>query len=90
MTSPADMGFMAAMQGWWWLFWLAAFVVLICVLIGLALFIVGNGWRVRTGLRGRETTHEVLRRRLAAGNIGETEYLRLSELLDATARRPGT
>ena len=85
-----DMGFMAAMQGWWWLFWLAAIVVVCCVLIGLALFVVGNGWRVGSGLRGQETTHEVLRRRLAAGEVGEAEFLRLTELLEATARRPGT
>ena len=55
-----DGGYMGGMHGLWWLFWL--------MVVGVALF---NGWGRRGGRSDhpRETPHDVLRRRLANGEI---------------------
>ena len=65
--------FMGGMHGLWWIFWL--------VLIGVLLF---YGWG-RPGERGRrpsETPHDVLRRRLASGEITPEQYEERKVLLD--------
>jgi putative membrane protein len=65
--------FMGGMHGFWWIFWLA--------LIGLLAF---YGWgRPSERRRGaRETPHEVLRRRLANGEITTEQYEERKALLD--------
>lgn len=68
--------FMGGMHGFWWIFWLA--------LIGVILFF---GW-ARSGdrnRRSRETPHEVLKRRLASGEISPEEYTQRKSLLDGDA-----
>lgn len=72
-------GYMVGMHGLWWLFWL--------VLLAGFLF---SGWG-RSGRRGnrpRETPHEVLRRRLANGEITTAEYEERKALLDRDSDRP--
>ncbi|HUG24491.1 SHOCT domain-containing protein [Piscinibacter sp.] len=67
------MGYMGGMHVWWWLLWI--------VVIGAVLYFV---W-VRPAPRGdrtNETPHEALRRRLAAGEITQTEYESRKALLD--------
>ena len=72
-----DGGYMVGgMHGLWWIFWLA--------LIGVLVFLAWG----RLGGRGdvdRETPHEVLRRRLASGEISSTEYEASKTLLDRDA-----
>ncbi|WP_240538512.1 SHOCT domain-containing protein [Rhodoferax sp. PAMC 29310] len=65
--------FMGGMHGIWWIFWL--------VLIGVIVF---YGWgRSSERRRGsRETPHEVLRRRLASGEITTEQYEQRKSLLD--------
>ena len=65
--------FMGGMHWIWWLFWLA--------LIG---FIVFYGWGRPSGQRRgpRETPHDVLKRRLASGEISTDEYEQRKLLLD--------
>lgn len=64
---------MAGMMGW----------MLIWGLVGIALLValvVGTVWLVRRGNDSSPRVHspeEVLRRRFAAGEIGEDEYLRI-------------
>lgn len=62
--------YMGDMHGLWWIFWI--------VLIGVLLFSMRN----RNGQRRRESPHEVLRRRLANGEIDAEEYERRKALLD--------
>lgn len=67
---------MGGMHGLWWIFWL--------VLIGVWVFLASR----RTGWRGdvdRETPGEVLRRRLASGEITSKEYEERKALLDRDA-----
>jgi putative membrane protein len=65
--------FMGGMHGLWWIFWLA--------LIGVFVFITwGRPSKRRRG--PRETPHEVLRRRLASGEITTVEYEERKALLD--------
>jgi putative membrane protein len=65
--------FMGGMHGLWWIFWV--------VLLGVIVF---YGWgRPRERHRGsRETPHEVLRRRLANGEITTDQYEERKALLD--------
>ena len=68
--------YMGGMHGLWWLFW----IVLIAA-------VVYASWgRASGGRRGsRETPHEVLRRRLASGEIDAQEYEQRKALLDRDA-----
>ena len=71
-------GYMAGMHGLWWLFWL--------LIVGVVLFFAWG----RPGLRGerpRETPHEVLRRRLASGEITPQEFEERQALLDRQTGR---
>ena len=73
-----DGGYMGGMHGWWWFFWL--------LVIGAVLF---YGWG-RPGQRGdhpRETPREVLRRRLANGEITPPQYEERKALLGRDAGR---
>lgn len=67
------MGSVGGMHALWWLFWL--------VLVGLAVWgLLSLGPRSRR--RDRESPHEVLRRRLAAGEITPEVYERTKAILD--------
>lgn len=72
--------YMGGMHGLWWLFW----IVLIAALVYAA-------WGRPSGPRrgSRETPHEVLRRRLASGEIDAQEYEQRKALLDRDAGRSG-
>jgi putative membrane protein len=65
--------FMAGMHVLWWLFWI--------VLVG-AILLGGWGRLDRHQGRPRETPHEVLQRRLAAGEITPQQYEERKALLD--------
>ena len=72
-------GYMVGMHGFWWMFWLL-FVG------GLMVFGWGN-----PGVRGRplrESPHEVLRRRLAKGELTPAQYEEHKALLDRDGDRP--
>jgi putative membrane protein len=74
-----DGSYMVGMHGLWWLF---SLIVLVAFLF------LG---RVRLGLRSdrpRESPHEVLRRRLAGGDIAPEEYERRKALLDRDSAHP--
>lgn len=64
---------MVGMHTFWWIFWI--------VLIMVILF---SGWGRSEGRQGRnrETPHEILRRRLANGEIHPEEYEQRKALLD--------
>jgi putative membrane protein len=66
-------GHMAGMHAFWWIFW-GIFIVAL-------LFWRRDRWR---GLRGkaRETPHDVLRRRLANGEITPEDYESRKAILD--------
>ena len=66
-------GDMMGMHTFWWIFWIA-------VVIALVFWDVG-GSRARRD-RPRETPHEVLRRRLASGEISTEEYEKRKAVLD--------
>ncbi len=68
--------FMGGMHFLWWIFWLA--------LIGLIVF-YGWGRPGEQRRRPRETPHEVLRRRLASGEITPDQYEERKALLDRDA-----
>jgi putative membrane protein len=70
---------MVGMHAGWWLLW--------AVLIGVALF-AAWGRAGRQGSRPRETPHEVLRRRLAAGEITPPQYEERKALLDRDIATP--
>lgn len=66
---------MGGMHGLWWIFWL--------VLVGvLVLFVYGWGRPGERPRNPRETPHEVLRRRLASGEITTEQYEERKALLD--------
>lgn len=69
-------GHMAGMHAFWWIFWV--------ILIMALLFWRRDRWR---GPReqSRETPHEMLRRRLAAGDITPEDYESRKALLDRDA-----
>lgn len=72
--------YMGGMHGLWWLFWI--------VLIGALVY---AAWGRPSGRRrgSRETPHDVLRRRLASGEIDAQEYEQRKALLDRDAGRSG-
>ena len=72
-----DGGYMGGMHGYWWLFWM--------LVVAATLF---YGWE-RPGRRGNRPgatpqvkPHEVLRRRLASGEITPQQYEEHKALLD--------
>ncbi|OGP00079.1 MAG: hypothetical protein A2Z93_00780 [Curvibacter sp. GWA2_64_110] len=66
-------GHMGGMHFFWWIFWV--------VLIVALLFWRGDRWRGPRE-KSRETPHEVLRRRLAAGEISPEDYESRKAILD--------
>jgi putative membrane protein len=64
---------MGGMHGLWWIFW----VVLVVALVFIA--VARPQGRNRPS---RESPHEILRRRLANGDISEDQYEELKKLLD--------
>lgn len=74
-----DGAYMGGMHAWGWLFW--------ALVIGVVLF---AGWG-RSGRRGghpRETPLEVLKRRLASGEITPQQYEERKALLDRDSTGP--
>ena len=71
-----DGGSMMGMHWFWWLFWVALLA---------AIFFAPWGFAGRGGKPPRETAHEVLRRRLATGEITPQEYEQRKALLDRDA-----
>ncbi|MDO8778022.1 MAG: SHOCT domain-containing protein [Burkholderiaceae bacterium] len=67
-------GDMMGMHALWWIFW----IVLVIALVSFW------GWGTYRERRGqpRETPHEVLRRRLANGEISTEEYTQRKAVLD--------
>ena len=72
--------YMGGMHGLWWLFWIA--------LIGALVYAARRRPSERR-LGFRETPHEVLRRRLASGEIDAQEYEQRKALLDRDAGTSG-
>lgn len=70
---PYGDNYMVGMHGLWWLFWLIA--------IGVVLFFV-LGRAGQRNERARETPEELLRRRLAGGQITPEEFEKRKALLD--------
>jgi putative membrane protein len=68
-------GYMMGMHGFWWLFWALA------VVAGIVLF-WGSGRPSQSSARPRETALELLRRRLAGGEITPQDYETRKALLD--------
>lgn len=68
-----DGGYMIGMHWFWWLFWVA-------MVAAVAFSIMGP--TARRGRPPRESPHEVLKRRLAAGEITAQEYEQRKALLD--------
>jgi len=66
-------GYMIGMHWFWWLFWVAVVAVIV---------FTARGAPVRRDKPPRETPHDVLRRRLAAGEITTEEYEQRKALLD--------
>lgn len=64
---------MMGMHALWWAFWIA---------VVLALLFWGRGGYPARRDRPRETPHEMLRRRLANGEISTQEYEQRKSLLD--------
>lgn len=65
--------YMAGMHAFWWLFWI------------LLVLVVVFGFQPRSrkpGDRPRESPHEILRRRLALGEIKKEEYEEIRQVLD--------
>lgn len=75
-----DGGYMIGMHWFWWLFWIA---------LVAAIFFTPWGAPVRRGKPPRETPHEVLRRRLAGGEITTQEYEQRKALLDRDTSSAG-
>lgn len=68
--------FMGGMHALWWLFWLGLIIVLWVT--------IGRPGR-RNEPRERETPHDILRRRLAHGEITPEAYEQAKALLDRDA-----
>lgn len=77
--------------GWWWPFGLIFFVFLMVMITRLIFW--RRGWGPRHGYwghpgwygppgAGHVPAEEILRQRLAKGEIDETEYKRLKEILE--------
>ena len=65
--------YMMGMHALWWVFWIA---------VVIALIYLGRGGSPVRRDRPRETPHEVLRRRLANGEISTEEYEKRKGILD--------
>jgi putative membrane protein len=72
-------GYMIGMHGFWWMFWL--------LLVGELMFFAWGSPSGR-GSRPREGPHEVLRRRLAKGELTPAQYEEHKALLDRDDKRP--
>lgn len=68
--------YMMGMHALWWVFWIAVVIALV--------FWGWGGAPIRRD-RPRETPHEVLRRRLANGEISTEEYEKRKVILDQDA-----
>ena len=66
-------GDMMGMHALWWVFWIAVVIALV--------FWGGGGYSARRD-RPRETPHEMLRRRLANGEVSTEEYEKRKAVLD--------
>ena len=66
-------GYMVGMHAFWWVFWIVVVIALV--------FWSRGGSSARRG-RPRETPSEVLRRRLAGGEISTEEYEKRKAILD--------
>ncbi|MCL4545009.1 MAG: SHOCT domain-containing protein [Chloroflexi bacterium] len=73
------------MMGWGWLVMVIGFLAMVAVIVAVVLVVV---WLVRaltgspsTGME-RETPMEILRRRLAAGEISHDEHERMRQTLE--------
>ncbi len=66
--------YMVGMHAIWWIFWISALAV---VLFGFR-----SGWGGRGGDGGVESPRDLLRRRLAAGEIAPDEYEERMALLN--------
>ena len=75
-----DGSYMIGMHWFWWLFWVALIATI---------FFTPWGAPVRRGKLPRETPHEVLRRRLATGEITAPEYEQRKALLDRDSPTAG-
>ena len=69
-------GYMAGMHGMWWFFWL---------LLVLVIWLTRGERLSDISRRSRESPHEVLQRRLAAGEITPEQYETCKKLLDRDA-----
>lgn len=68
-----DYEYMVGMHAFWWLFWIA---------VVIALVFWGRGGSSARRDRPREIPHDVLRRRLANGEISTEEYEKRKVILD--------
>ncbi len=66
--------YMVGMHAVWWIFWISVLAVL--------LFAFRGGWSGRGGDGGVESPRDLLRRRLAAGEITPDEYEERMALLN--------
>ncbi len=66
--------YMVGMHAVWWIFWISVLAVV--------LFAFRGGWRGRGGDGGVESPRDLLRRRLAAGEITPDEYEERMALLN--------
>lgn len=63
------------------LFWLAAAIVVVWLIVRGLLALERRGGPAEPGAPQRETPNEILRRRFAAGEIDEEEFRRRTDLL---------
>lgn len=68
-----DYEYMVGMHAFWWVFW---------VVVVIALAVWGRGDSPARRDRLRETPHEMLRRRLANGEVNAEEYEKRKAILD--------
>lgn len=69
-----DYGYMGGMHTFWWVFWVALVVALVIYW--------GRGDNSEDRERTRQTPHELLRERLAKGDIDAKEYAERKAILD--------
>lgn len=68
-----DYGYMVGMHAFWWFFW---------VIVVIAMVFWARADTPAPRRQPRETPHEVLRRRLANGEVSEEEYEKHKAILD--------
>lgn len=71
-----DAGYLIGMHWFWWLFWVAVIA---------AVLLPPWGGPIRRRARPPETPQQILRRRLASGEIATQEYEQRKALLDRDA-----